>query len=88
MYLHIGTNVLLRGKDIIAIIGRKGPADKSKINKLFLEEKAEKGKLVNISSDNEKSFVVTDEEFVYISPISPQTLKCRCKNKGFSGGSE
>ena len=31
MYLHIGTNVLLREKEIIAIIGRKGDTDKSRI---------------------------------------------------------
>ena len=50
--------------------------------------KAEKGKLINISSDNEKSFIVTEDESVYISPISPQTLKIRSKKNGFSGGSE
>jgi regulator of extracellular matrix RemA (YlzA/DUF370 family) len=88
MYLHIGTNVLLRGEDIIAIIGRKGDADKSKINRFFLNKKAEKGKIINISFDNEKSFILTDEEIVYISPISPQTLKSRSKNNGFSGGSK
>ena len=88
MYLHIGTNVLLRGKEMIAIIGRKGDADKSKINKNFLNNKAEKGQVINISFDNEKSFILTNEETVYISPISPQTLKNRSKNNGFSGGSK
>ena len=44
MYLHIGTNVLLREKEIIAIIGRKGDTDKSRINQQFLNAKAEKGK--------------------------------------------
>lgn len=88
MYLHIGTNVLLREKEIIAIIGRKGDTDKSRINQQFLNAKAEKGKLINISSDNEKSFIVTEDESVYISPISPQTLKIRSKKNGFSGGLE
>ncbi len=88
MYLHIGTNVLLRGKDMIAIIGRKGEADKSKINKNFLKKKSEKGQVINISFDNEKSFILTNEEVVYVSPISPQTLKSRSTNIGFSGGSK
>lgn len=86
MYLHIGTNVLLRAKDIIAIIGRKGDADKSKINHAFLQKKQEAAQVINISSNNDKSFVVTSDEKVYISPISPHTLKKRSKKTDFQEG--
>ena len=39
MYLHIGSDVVVREKEVIAIIGRRGDADKSKINRNFLEKK-------------------------------------------------
>ncbi len=86
MYLHIGTDVLLRTNDIIVIIGRKGDADKRKINRAFLQKKQESAQLINISSNNAKSFVVTADEKVYISPISPYTLKKRSKKKDFQEG--
>ena len=86
MYLHIGTDVLLRTNDIIVIIGRKGDADKHKINRAFLQKKQESAQLINISSNNDKSFVVTADEKVYISPISPYTLKKRSKKTDFQEG--
>ena len=86
MYLHIGTDVLLRANDIIVIIGRKGDADKHKINRAFLQKKQESAQLINISSNNDKSFVVTADEKVYISPISPYTLKKRSKKNDFQEG--
>ena len=52
MYLHIGTDVLLREKDVIAIIGRKGEKDKSRINRRFLKQKENEGKINNISNNN------------------------------------
>ena len=51
MYLHIGTDVLLREKDVIAIIGRKGEKDKSRINRRFLKQKENEGKINNISNN-------------------------------------
>jgi regulator of extracellular matrix RemA (YlzA/DUF370 family) len=86
MYLHIGTNVLLRTNDIIAIIGRKGDADKRKINRAFLQKKQDSAQLINISSNNDKSFVLTADEKVYISPISPYTLKKRSQKNDFQEG--
>ena len=53
MYLHIGTDVLLREKDIVAIVGRKEKKDKSKVNRMFLQKKLEESKIVNISNNNE-----------------------------------
>ena len=39
MYLHIVSNAVVREKEVIAIIGRRGDADKSKINRIFLQKK-------------------------------------------------
>jgi regulator of extracellular matrix RemA (YlzA/DUF370 family) len=86
MYLHIGSDVVVRAKKTIAIIGRRGDADKSKINRNYLHKKQQNGDLINLSSNNEKSFILTDDEKVYISPISPHTLKKRSKNPDFREG--
>jgi hypothetical protein len=86
MYLHIGSDVVVREKETIAIIGRRGDADKSKINRAFLQKKNDAGNLINISSNNEKSFILTEDEKVFISPISTQTLKKRSNNPDFREG--
>ena len=70
MYLHIGSDVVVREKEVIAIIGRRGDADM----------------IINIASNNEKSFVLTEVDKVYISPISPHTLKKRSLNRDFREG--
>lgn len=86
MYLHIGSDVVVREKEVIAIIGRRGDADKSKINRNFLEKKKQADMIINIASNNEKSFVLTEVDKVYISPISPNTLKKRSLNRDFREG--
>lgn len=89
MYLHIGTNVLIRTVDIIAIIDRKGKKEKNKTNQQFLEQVQKEGEVIDISdlaSENSKSLVLVTNNRVYISPISPQTLYRRSKNYGLSEG--
>ena len=86
MYLHIGSDVVVREKEVIAIIGRRGDADKSKINRNFLEKKKQADMIINIASNNEKSFVLTEVDKVYISTISPHTLKKRSLNRDFREG--
>jgi len=79
VYIHIGTNVLLRSTELIAIIGRKGDFDKNKINKRYLRLKQNEGKVIDLSSNNAKSFILANDDRVYISPISPKTLKIRSR---------
>ena len=89
MYLHIGTNILIRDVDIIAIIERKGKKEKDKTNQKFLDQVQKEGEVIDISdltSENAKSMVVVNNNRVYISPISPQTLYRRSKNFGLSEG--
>lgn len=86
MYIHIGTDVAVKKKEIIAIIRTKGDKSRKKINSVFLQKKAEKGKLIDLSCQNEKSFVVMSDNVVYISPISPDTLIKRCKIADFQEG--
>lgn len=84
MFLHLGNDVLINTKNLIGIFD----IEKSSISKLTKEylSNAEKMKrIVNVSFDLPKSFIVClDEDFnetVYISPISTATLKKRFMKK-------
>lgn len=79
MYIHLGKDVIIKVKDIIGIFD----IDKcsiSKNTKQFLKD-AEKQKTVfNVSYELPKSFIVCTvqkRQVVYISQISPTTLKKR-----------
>lgn len=75
MFLHLGGNVVIPKKDIIAIIDirtKKAPSTKE-----FLEIANDEGFIESISDEGkEKSFIITNKE-IYISPISCTTLKKR-----------
>lgn len=81
MYLFLGQDTVVRERDVVAICDIENTTT-SKFTRAFLAD-AEKGKrVVNVAEAFlPKSFVVTAEpdgtETVYISPISPQTLKKR-----------
>ncbi|MBS4026174.1 MAG: DUF370 domain-containing protein [Clostridia bacterium] len=73
MFLHIGGDVVVLKKDIIAIIdsetGLAGAATKE-----FLKTCQAEGFFRNINSDEKvKAYVITDRE-IYLSPISAFTL--------------
>jgi hypothetical protein len=75
MFLHLGGDVVVPKKDIIAILDhrtRLSPATKE-----FLEIAKDEGFIKKISqSDKNKSYIVTTKE-IYISPISCITLRKR-----------
>jgi hypothetical protein len=73
MFLHIGGEVIVLKKDIIAIIdsetGLAGAATKE-----FLATSQAEGFFKNVSSaEKVKAYVVTDRE-IYLSPIAAFTL--------------
>lgn len=76
MFLHLGEDVVVRIKDIIAIMDMENTTI-SKITKEFLTIAEEEGFIVNISEDLPKSFIITEidkKSKIYISPISSVTL--------------
>ena len=80
MYLHVGQDIVVPFKDIIGIFDIENTTT-SKFTRSFLAD-AEKGKrVVNVSDDLPKAFVVCVEsdgsETVYISQISAATLRKR-----------
>ncbi len=80
MYLHLGQEVLIRKSDIIGIFDLD-KATVSKRSRMFLAAKEREGKVVYVTTDLPKSFIVCEsggESVVYISQISAQTLLKRC----------
>ena len=84
MYLHLGEKVMVLDSQILGIFDIDNTTVmKSTRYYLTLAEKTHR--VINVSYELPKSFVVTQEKGeikIYISPISPQTLLKRInKNK-------
>lgn len=75
MFLHLGGDVMVLKKDIIAILDIK--TKQSGATKEFLEIAKDEEFIKTIyAEEKEKSFVITNKE-IYLSPISCNTLKKR-----------
>jgi hypothetical protein len=82
MFLHIGGEVVIPEKNIIAILDIDSTTI-SKDTKTFLKIAEEEGFIVSISADLPKSFIITETDKkskIYLSPISSLTLQ---KRSGF-----
>lgn len=85
MYLQIGQDRVVRGKDIIGIFDLDNTTV-SKITRDMLSKAEKSGNAVTIGYDIPKSYIITNEEddktTVFISPVTPTTLTKRIqKNK-------
>ena len=81
MFLHIGRGKLIKKSSVIGIFDLE-ITSQSKRTMSFLSTKEKANNVINVCDDIPRSFVVTREdnkERVYISQISPQTLKQRCE---------
>lgn len=82
MYLHLGKNTVIKTKDIVGIFDMD-TSTISKNTRNYLAKAEKSGRVVNVSMELPKSFVVckNDREVkVYISQISSQTLQKRNEN--------
>ncbi|MDO7787248.1 extracellular matrix regulator RemB [Desulforamulus aquiferis] len=78
MFLHLGGDVVVLKKDVIAILDSR--TKQSVITREFIEVAKDEGFIQPISNaEKEKSFVITNKE-IFISPISCTTLKKRSDN--------
>ncbi len=76
MYLHLGSDVVILKKNIVGIFDLD-TATISKHTKNYLAIAEKEGRVVNVSYELPKSFVVSLEDertVVYISQLSSQTL--------------
>ena len=79
MYLHLGQDVLVRSRDVVGIFDLE-KATVSKKTKEFIQNATKTGRVVTVSYEMPKSFILTGEKeggTIYISQISTATLKKR-----------
>lgn len=79
MFLHLGGDVVIPLKNIIAIMDIETTTI-SKASKEFLKIAEEEGFIETISNDIPKSFIITEnnkKSKIYLSPISSVTLQKR-----------
>lgn len=86
MFLHLGADVVVNVKNIIAIMDMD-TSSTSKITREYLKHAEKSNGVINVSfEDLPKSYVVCEEKNetkVYISPISSVTLLKRANNSDF-----
>ncbi len=87
MYLHLGQETVVDSKNIVGIYDMD-TSTVSKWSRDFLTTAEKEGRVVNVSYELPKSFIVCKEikdgiekEIVYISPLSSQTLLRRTQSK-------
>jgi len=79
MFLHLGGDVVIPLKNVIAIMDIETTTI-SKDSKDFLKIAEEEGFIETISNDIPKSFIITEcnkKSKIYLSPISSVTLQKR-----------
>lgn len=89
MFLHLGGEVVVNLKDVIAIMDLDVTST-SKITREFLAVAEEEGFVVNVTDDLPKSYVlaeIDDASRLFISPIASSTLLKRAAAMGGLGGS-
>lgn len=86
MYLHLGQNVVVPTKSVVAVFDMDN-ATSSHITRKFLADAEKSGKVVNISEDIPKSFVLCRDgkkTVIYLSQLSSSTLLKRSGQSVFS----
>ena len=76
MYIHLGNEIVVRDDEIVGIFDLDATTV-SKHTRKFLEISEKNKKVINVSYELPKSFIVTTDNKVYISQISAQTLQKR-----------
>lgn len=87
MYLHVGKDKLVRGNDVIGIFDLDTTTI-SKHTRDYLKKAEELGKVVNITDELPKSFIVCKakgQTVIYISQLSSSTLLKRAELEQFIG---
>ena len=83
MYLHLGQNTVITTQEIIGFFDMDNTTV-SKTTRDFLAQAEKSVRVKYVSYDLPKSFIVTKDQTVYISPVSVATLMGRTqKNQSF-----
>lgn len=89
MYVHLGMDTVIRTSEIIGIFDLENTSISAR-TRLFLKKAEENGLVINVSPDLPASFVLvggkkTKSTKVYISQLSPATLKKRVSEQSYAG---
>lgn len=86
MYLHIGQNVVVPFGDVVGLFDLDNTSS-SHLTRSFLERAEKEGRLVNVSDDLPRSFVLCagreGPPVVYLCQLSAATLLRRAENNSF-----
>ena len=87
MYLHLGQNVMAKSQEIVGIFDLDTCTVK-KITKIYLHNAEKEKRIINVSTDLPKSFVVCKEGLskknkIFISPLATSTLIKRKEMRSF-----
>lgn len=83
MYLYLGQNTVVRTEEVLGVFDLDN-STVSKHTRSFLNRAQKEGRVVNVSAELPKSFVVcleTGSETVYLSQMTPATLLRRLKER-------
>lgn len=79
MYLHLGQAVVVPEKDILGIFDLDNSSWAYKTRE-FLDRAEDEGRVVMVGADLPRSMVLCGDGMVYLSQLSPTTLKSRVEN--------
>ena len=83
MYLHLGQSVVVPYRDVVGIFDLDNTSS-SHLTRAFLERAEKEGRVVNVSDDLPRSFVLCTQErgnsTVYLSQLSAATLLRRAES--------
>ncbi len=80
MYLHLGSDYMVKNSEIIAIFNLRD--QQSNIYNDYVEKYRHKYRIVDLSEDSNFSSCILTEDTIYLSAISALTLKKRLE-EGF-----
>ena len=80
MYLHLGQNTVVRTKEILGIFDLDTTTVSAK-TRAFLKTAQNAGKVISVSQELPKSFILCENGNVYISQLSPATLLSRLEKQ-------
>ena len=87
MYLHLGSSVVIRQRDVVGICDLDTTTS-SRITRDFLTQAQRAGQVVTVGDDLPKSFLLcrdgAGEITVYLSQLSSATLLKRMESGGFT----
>lgn len=81
MYLHLGQDIIVMTERIVGVFDLDNTTV-SKHTRNFLGKAQKEGRVVDVTSELPKSFIVCESGAVYLSQMSPATLLRRAREAG------